>query len=159
MCLFEQPATMRRRTCCSRTESVRSLCTASEVSRSPSVSLLLLSSAVRTAARRTLLSNGFSMKSTAPNFIASTARGMSPCPVIMITGMADFMAFKRRCRSRAFPTLSEPVELPQRRACSLMWFRLGRVDGFDDDEAEGESDERAEVRVGFLATEGDALEA
>src|SRR5215217_5039204 len=68
-----------------------------------------------------------------------------------------------RCASgdhaRAFPTLSEPVELPQRRACSLMWFRLGRVDGFDDDEAEGESDERAEVRVGFLATEGDALEA
>src|SRR5215218_2737588 len=38
-------------------------------------------------------------------------------------------------------------------------FKLGRVDGFDDDEAEGESDERAEVRVGFLATEGDALEA
>ena len=33
------------------------------------------------------------------------------------------------------------------------------MDGFDDDEAEGESDERAEVLVGFLATEGDALEA
>jgi transposase len=29
-------------------------------------------------------------------------------------------------RIRAFPTLSEPVELPQRRACSLMWFRLIR---------------------------------
>src|SRR3954470_24194115 len=36
---------------------------------------------------------------------------------------------------------------------------LGRVDGFDDDEAEGESHEGSEVLVGFLATERDALEA
>ena len=33
------------------------------------------------------------------------------------------------------------------------------MDGFDDDEAEGESDEGSEVLVGFLAPEGDALEA
>ena len=31
-------------------------------------------------------SNGFSIKSTAPAFIASTASGTSPCPVITITG-------------------------------------------------------------------------
>src|SRR4051794_33484683 len=35
----------------------------------------------------------------------------------------------------------------------------GRVDGFDDDEAEGESHEGSEVLARFLATERDALEA
>src|SRR5215216_3921059 len=36
---------------------------------------------------------------------------------------------------------------------------LGRVDGFDDDEAESECDEGSEVLVRFLATERKALEA
>ena len=36
---------------------------------------------------------------------------------------------------------------------------LGRVDGFDDDEAQSECDEGSEVLVGFLATERNALEA
>src|SRR5215210_3224820 len=36
---------------------------------------------------------------------------------------------------------------------------LGRVDGFDDDEAKSECDEGSEVLVGFLATERNALEA
>ena len=36
---------------------------------------------------------------------------------------------------------------------------LGRVDGFDDDEAEGEGDEGSEVLVGFLAAERNSLEA
>src|SRR4051794_28772801 len=59
------------------------------------------------------------------------------------------------------PWLPDPVPGHQQRA----WKRranplcLGRVDGFDDDEAEGESHEGSEVLVGFLATERDALEA
>ena len=36
---------------------------------------------------------------------------------------------------------------------------LGGVDGFDDDEAESEGDDRAEVLGGFLASECDTLEA
>jgi len=36
---------------------------------------------------------------------------------------------------------------------------LGRVDGFDDDEAQSECDEGSEVPVRFLATERDTLEA
>src|SRR5215207_4849699 len=36
---------------------------------------------------------------------------------------------------------------------------LGRVDGFDDDEAQSECDEGSEVLVRFLATERNALEA
>ncbi len=36
---------------------------------------------------------------------------------------------------------------------------LGRVDGFDDDEAQSECDEGSEVLARFLATERNALEA
>lgn len=36
---------------------------------------------------------------------------------------------------------------------------LGPVDGFDYDEPGGESDEGSEVGCGFLAAEGDPLEA
>jgi len=42
---------------------------------------------------------------------------------------------------------------PRRLSC------LGRVDGFDDDEAQSECDEGSEVPVRFLATERDTLEA
>src|SRR3954467_10584193 len=42
----------------------------------------------------------------------------------------------------------------QARLCTL-----GRVDGFDDDEAQSECDEGSEVPVRFLATERNALEA
>ena len=38
-------------------------------------------------------------------------------------------------------------------------FTLGRVDGFDQDEAEGERDEGTVIARSFLATKGDALEA
>src|SRR4051812_18241189 len=38
-------------------------------------------------------------------------------------------------------------------------FALGRVDGFDDDEAQSECDEGSEVLVRFLAAERNALEA
>src|SRR3954454_19919819 len=64
-----------------------------------------------------------------------------------------------------FPRLSEPRHSPGlprslRGTQSPRAPRaLGRVDGFDDDEAEGESHEGSEVLVGFLATERDALEA
>ena len=46
-------------------------------------------SAERTEASRTSSSNGFSRKSTAPHFIASTASGTSPCPVMTMTGKPD----------------------------------------------------------------------
>jgi hypothetical protein len=44
-------------------------------------------------------SNGFSKKSTAPIFIASTASGTSPCPVITITGMVTPRSRRRRSSS------------------------------------------------------------
>src|SRR3954470_11322305 len=53
------------------------------------------------------------------------------------------------------------ADLSTSRHPGLLWFELilsislGRVDGFDDDEAEGESHEGSEVLVGFLATERD----
>ena len=36
---------------------------------------------------------------------------------------------------------------------------LGRVDGFENDEAESEGDERAEVLAGFLTSKRNPLEA
>src|SRR3954464_15900642 len=48
---------------------------------------------------------------------------------------------------------TEPVPLHHIRS------DLGRVDGFDDDEAKSECDEGSEVRVRFLAAERNALEA
>ena len=47
---------------------------------------------MRTEASSVSSSNGFSRKSTAPSFIASTASGTSPWPVITITG-SDGAAF------------------------------------------------------------------
>src|SRR4051794_7759193 len=60
---------------------------------------------------------------------------------------------KRVARQRRSPGIGSSLllEAPIR--------TLGRVDGFDDDEAEGESHEGSEVLVGFLTTERDALEA
>ena len=52
--------------------------------------------AERTAASKSSSSKGFSMKSTAPSFMASTARGTSACPVMTITGNAKPRAFRRR---------------------------------------------------------------
>src|SRR3954467_10231026 len=40
-----------------------------------------------------------------------------------------------------------------------LWRVLGRVDGFEDDEAKSECDEGCKVLVRFLATECNALEA
>src|SRR4051812_35558305 len=51
------------------------------------------------------------------------------------------------------------VALPRRPQDSLPSCLLGRVDGFDDDEAQSECDEGSEVPVRFLATERNALEA
>src|SRR5215510_9087222 len=44
-------------------------------------------------------SNGFSKKSMAPIFMASTASGTSPCPVMTITGMSRLNFFSRLSRS------------------------------------------------------------
>jgi acetolactate synthase I/II/III large subunit len=50
-------------------------------------------------ASRTSSSNGFSRKSTAPDFMASTASGTSPCPVITMTGNRICMSARRRSKS------------------------------------------------------------
>ena len=49
-------------------------------------------------------SNGFSRKSAAPIFIASTASGTSPWPVMTITGVVLPSSFRRR--SRSMPLIS-----------------------------------------------------
>src|SRR5215831_10414343 len=64
-----------------------------------SLSLTSRDSATRIADSRTSSSNGFSMKSTAPAFIASTASGTSPCPVMTMTGKPDLVSRRWRCRS------------------------------------------------------------
>ncbi|MGA7454783.1 MAG: hypothetical protein WBW73_27220, partial [Rhodoplanes sp.] len=43
--------------------------------------------------------------------------------------------------------------------CTCAPSELGRVDGFDQDEAEGERDEGTVIARSLLATKGDALEA
>ena len=48
--------------------------------------------------------NGFSRKSNAPSFIASTASGTSPCPVMTITGICTFNSLIRR--NRSMPVIS-----------------------------------------------------
>src|SRR6478736_2429309 len=53
--------------------------------------------------------------------------------------------------------LSGREQLPTFRV-QLAWVLLGRVDGFENDQAECECDERPEVPVGLLAAERDALE-
>ena len=63
--------------------------------------------AARTLDSRTSSSNGFSMKSTAPAFIASTAIGTSACPVMTMTGGMSPRSFSRR-RS-AIPSISGSV--------------------------------------------------
>src|SRR5215813_10390757 len=56
--------------------------------------------AVRRLRRMVSSANGFSIKSAAPAFIARTARGTSPCPVMTITGTSTrFSAsFSWNCR-------------------------------------------------------------
>ena len=51
----------------------------------------------------------------------------------------------------------EAPQFPPLKACSDRG--LGRVDGFDQDEAEGERDEGTVIARSLLATKGDALEA
>ena len=55
--------------------------------------------AASTLAISTSSSNGFSRKSTAPIFMASTASATSPWPVMTITGTAILSSFRRRRRS------------------------------------------------------------
>ncbi len=52
-----------------------------------------------TAARRTSRANGFSRKSPAPAFMARTASGTSPWPVMMITGRDDPRLTSSSCSS------------------------------------------------------------
>ena len=87
MILFGFPATRPSSTWRSRSDSVasRSLNSA-RAALSLVVALRRRSSAARTAASRASSSNGFSKKSAAPSFIASTASGMSPWPVMTMTG-------------------------------------------------------------------------
>src|SRR5204863_201075 len=96
MILFGLPPTSPSRTCRSRADrsSRRSRTAATRAARSRS--LARRDSAVLMAVIRTSSSNGFSMKSTAPAFIASTARAISPWPVMTMTGRAAPCAFGRQ---------------------------------------------------------------
>ncbi len=61
----------------------------------------------------------FSMKSTAPAFIASTAIGISPCPVTMIEGIGGEMLDILRTRSR--PLMSGMRMSVTRTALRRLW--------------------------------------
>ena len=61
------------------------------------------SRAERSAWNRVSSSNGFSMKSQAPSFMASTVSGTSPCPVIMTMGSP--CPAPRRRRSSSSPSM------------------------------------------------------
>ena len=71
------------------------------------------------------------MKSIAPAFIASTARGMSPCPVMTITG--------------------SPTPSVRNRQYELDAVHLGHPDVSHDDTARlgGDGEERGRTRVGL----------
>lgn len=60
---------------------------------------------------KALSSNGFSLKSQAPSFIASTARDGSSCPVTMTTGRIGSVAIRLRQHQTDLPThdLGRPV--------------------------------------------------
>src|SRR3954451_5092599 len=63
----------------------------------------------------------------------------------------------RQAAKRRGVSFGRPQKLrPDQKTLALS---LGRVDGFDDDEAQSECDEGSEVPVRFLATERNALEA
>src|SRR6478672_10784136 len=104
MVLFALPATSPSSTWRSRSESEARRAATKVSSSDLRPSFLPRSSAARTARRIASSANGFSMKSRAPDFIASTASGMSPCPVITMTGSLMFLA-RNRCRS-SMPVMS-----------------------------------------------------
>jgi hypothetical protein len=57
--------------------------------------------------------------------------------------------------SQPYSDISDPLKKFE----GMLFPMLGRVDGFDQDEAEGEGDEGTVIARSLLATKGDALEA
>src|SRR5215471_9323304 len=98
MVLLGWPARRPSRTSLSRWDRVASL--AFTCPASPAACVLSpIASAIRIALTKISSGNGFSMKSTAPAFIASTASATSACPVMMITGILEpsFLSFLSNC--------------------------------------------------------------
>src|SRR5262245_15746374 len=96
ICLLACPATRPSSTSRSRFDSVASRLSTSLRSAWRVWSCSSRLSADRTDANRTSSSNGFSRKSTAPIFIASTASGTSPWPVMTTTGIPSLSSRSRR---------------------------------------------------------------
>src|SRR5208282_2753979 len=94
------PATNPSSTCRSRGVKPSRRSAISELSRWISMTVSTRWRAALIAAIIVSSSNGFSRKSKAPSFIASTARGTSPCPVIMMTGKRCPSAVRRRMSSK-----------------------------------------------------------
>src|SRR3954468_18806513 len=69
------------------------------------------------------------------------------------------MRFSHFGRTKEIGTAATKDRVPVRLRARRTSIALGRVDGFDDDEAQSECDEGSEVPVRFLATERNALEA
>src|SRR5262249_30362991 len=99
ICLLARPATSPPSTSRSRLESAASLFSMSARSAFRLIAPPWRSIAALTLASRTSSSNGFSRKSMAPIFIASTASGTSPWPVMTMTGTSIFISRKRFKRS------------------------------------------------------------
>src|SRR6516162_388816 len=99
ICLLARPATSPLSTSRSRLESAASLFSMSTRSAFRLIAPPWRSIAAVTPASRTSSSNGFSRKSIAPIFIASTASGTSPWPVMTITGTSIFISRNRFKRS------------------------------------------------------------
>src|SRR5262245_38562402 len=99
ICLLARPPTSPSSTSRSRFDSTASRPSIVRRSASRLLSCASRLRADRTAASKASSSKGFSRKSTAPIFIASTARGTSPCPVMTMTGTPNLSSRNRRNRS------------------------------------------------------------
>src|SRR5262245_9381756 len=88
------------------------------------------SSALRTAASIASSSNGFSRKSAAPTFMASTANATSPCPVTTMTGTLILSSFNRRSRSMPLISGIRTSVMMQPERTSAATFRNATADSY-----------------------------
>src|SRR3954467_9978328 len=90
---------------------------------------------------------------------AALARNSAtPPPATMPSSTAARVALSASSTRSFFSLTSTSVE-PPTRITATPPASLGRVDGFDDDEAQSECDEGSEVLVRFLAAERNAFKA
>ncbi len=108
-----------------RRQSCRALLGSRQSPRRGAASMAWRSSAGRIADSSASSSNGFSRKSTAPAFIASTASGTSPWPVMTMTGNADAPRLQLPLQLEAIDP-RHPTSVMMQPGCIVAAARRGR---------------------------------